>query len=158
MPDDYKELEFDAPVKENQTRAQLAGVATKDVQKLRKLVKGEREPRRVSPAEQKRREALESHMATSGTRRTIDAFCFVAYIALGMELVLSLVGQAGLIQAIWWLPNAMRTLPLMIVSWIRPGVELGTAAGDAIALAMIAVAHIVLRAIHLRVTIQRMGL
>lgn len=158
MPKDYEGVDYDAPVKESQTRAQLAGVSGRDRDQMRKLVTHRLDPKPPSAAEVRRREALESHMATSGTRRTLDAVCFVAYVALGLELVVTLAGQAGFFQMVAWLPAAMRFVPLMLVKFIAPASNLGPVAGDAIALAMYAVAHIVLRAIHLRVTIQRMGL
>jgi len=158
MPEEHKGVEYNAPVKESQTREQLRGVTGKEVDQLRKLVKHELPKPKPSAAETKRKEALEHHMATSGTRRMIDAVCFVAYVSLGMELVLTLVGQAGIIQAVWWLPMAMRWPMVMVLGWIRPGLELGPVAADALALVIYAVAHIILRATHLRVTIQRMGL
>jgi cytidyltransferase-like protein len=156
MPDEYQGVEYDQPEKANQTKPNLPGVGGhQDLSNLRKMLsEGPKRKPKVSKA--RLDEALEARLTISGTRRTMDAISFVAYVVLGIDLVMGLLGMRATIQMIWWLPFAFRYPLEFLLGLAKPELVLQQNTADALALVAWATLHLSLRAIHKRVTMDRM--
>ena len=102
--------------------------------------------------------AIEDRLARSGTRKLIDGFFYSAYLVIGTDFLLGLVGLRYLIAAVWWAP-AYFAAPL---GWLwQPEVANWTVGPLAISkldltiLPLYAMLHVVLKVALRWVTEQR---
>lgn len=59
-------------------------------------------------------EAMVARLERSLTRKFLNGFFFVAYVAVGLDFLLRTVEKQSLIAMIWWLPYAF-TAPLQLL-------------------------------------------
>lgn len=132
-------------------------VSTGKGQNLRKLL-DDREKANI-PQEEVENYVLQEKLDRSMTRKFIDGFFFVGYLAVGIDFIFRAIGQEGMISIVWWLPQIF-LIPLGLVwdpepqFWVVGPLEIYKL--HLVTLILFAIVHVSLRTLHKRIISKRL--